>query len=87
MKFSKISEIKKKILVVFDLFTMDENIVNLVKENENKYALDFPNLLNFYDDSEKNIDTWIRNCRVYLGELAKKYDEITLLGYSKSYTY
>lgn len=82
MKFSKISEIKKKILVVFDLFTMDENIVNLVKENENKYALDFPNLLNFYDDSEKNIDTWIRNCRVYLGELAKKYDEITLLGYS-----
>ncbi|MFV0552671.1 MAG: hypothetical protein ACK5L6_12255 [Anaerorhabdus sp.] len=83
MKFSKISEIKKKILVVFDLFTMDENIVNLVKENENKYALDFPNLLNFYDDSEKNIDTWIRNCRVYLGELAKKYDEITLLGYSR----
>ncbi|MEG2751779.1 MAG: hypothetical protein RR916_08220 [Anaerorhabdus sp.] len=82
MKFSKISEIKKKVLVVFDLFTMDENVVDLVKENENEYVLDFPNLLSFYDDSEKNIDTWIKNCRVYLGELAKKYDEITLLGYS-----
>ncbi|MEG2750957.1 MAG: hypothetical protein RR916_04065, partial [Anaerorhabdus sp.] len=29
-----------------------------------------------------NIDTWIKNCRVYLGELAKKYDEVNLLGYS-----
>ncbi|MEG0359476.1 MAG: hypothetical protein RR598_09445 [Anaerorhabdus sp.] len=82
MKFSKISEIKKKVLVVFDLFTMDENVVDLVKENENEYVLDFPNLLSFYDDSEKNIDTWIKNCRVYLGELAKKYDEVNLLGYS-----
>ncbi|MEG2329896.1 hypothetical protein [Anaerorhabdus sp.] len=82
MKFSKISEIKKKVIIVFDLFTMDGNIVNLLKENENEYSLDFPNLLSFYDDSEKNIDTWIKNCRVYLGELAKKYDEITLLGYS-----
>ncbi len=82
MKFSKISEIKKKVIIVFDLLTMDGNIVNLLKENENEYSLDFPNLLSFYDDSEKNIDTWIKNCRVYLGELAKKYDEITLLGYS-----
>lgn len=82
MRFSKTSEVKKKVLVVFDLFTMDMNLMDLVEYNKNEYILDFPNLLSFYDDSDKSIDRWIKNCHLYLGDLEKKYDEVSLLGYS-----